>query len=117
MMCFRTRTGGWGIYPDEGSSDLLIENNVVYNTKTGGFHQHYGKENRVLNNVFAFAHEGQVIRTREEEHISLFFERNIVYFNNGRLLGSNWKNGHYRLDRNCYWDTSSEENRFRRPDV
>ena len=98
--------GGWGIYPDEGSTDILIENNVVYNTKTGGFHQHYGKENIVRNNIFAFSWEGQIIRTREEEHISFTFERNVVYFNNGRLLGSNWKNGNYRLDYNCYWDTS-----------
>lgn len=104
--------GGWGIYPDEGSTDLLIENNVVYNTKTGTFHQHYGKENRVRNNIFAFSHEGQIIRSREEEHRSFLFERNIVYFNNGRLLGSTWRNGNYWLDRNCYWDASGEEIEF-----
>lgn len=99
--------GGWGIYPDEGSSNLLIENNVVYNTNTGGFHQHYGRDNWVRNNIFAFSREGQVIRSREEEHISFYFERNIVYFNNGKLLGSNWKNGNFWIDGNCYWDTSN----------
>ena len=101
--------GGWGIYPDEGSTDLLIENNVVYDTKTGGFHQHYGKENRVQNNIFAFSLEGQVQRSREEEHISFFFERNIVLYNNGQLLGSRWANGNFSLDHNCYWDTSGDE--------
>ncbi|MFO7975482.1 MAG: right-handed parallel beta-helix repeat-containing protein, partial [Candidatus Hydrogenedentota bacterium] len=96
--------GGWGIYPDEGSTHLHIENNIVYNTKTGGFHQHYGKENRIENNIFAYSHEGQIQRTRMEEHLSFTFRRNIVYFNNGRLLSSNWSDNQYDLDFNCYWD-------------
>lgn len=99
--------GGWGLYTDEGSSEILLENNVVYNCKTGGFHQHYGKENRVRNNIFGFATEGNVIRSREEDHISFFFERNIVIFDNGRPLGSTWKNGNFKLDFNCWWDTSN----------
>ncbi len=98
--------GGWGLYTDEGSTDILLENNIVYNTKTGGFHQHYGRENIVRNNIFAFSQEGQLIRSREEEHVSFTLERNIIYCDNGRVLGSNWNNGQYRLDYNLYWDVS-----------
>ena len=102
-------SGGWGIYFDEGSTHILAENNVVYNTLTGTLHQHYGKENRVINNVFAFSHRPQLIRSREEDHTSFIFQRNIVYFNNGQLLGSRWGTGNWDLDQNCYWDTSDDE--------
>ena len=82
--------GGWGIYPDEGSTEMLIENNIVYHCKSAGFHQHYGRENIVRNNILAFNRENQLMRTRAEPHLSFTFERNIVYFDQGRLLGSNW---------------------------
>ena len=102
--------GGWGLYTDEGSSDIMMENNVVYRCKHAGFHQHYERENIIRNNIFAFNVENQVMRTRPEEHISFIFTNNIVYFDSGNLLGSNWSNDNYRMDYNVYWDTRHEDN-------
>ena len=97
--------GGWGIYFDEGTTGMLAENNLVYNCKSAGFHQHYGRENIVRNNIFALNRESQLMRTRAEEHLSFTFERNIVYWATGQLLASNWSGDRYRFDRNLYWRT------------
>ena len=102
--CYSRGYGGWGIYPDEGSSYLLIENNVVYNTKTGGFHQHYGRENIVRNNIFAYAATGQLVRSRLEEHVSFLFERNIVVFDQGELWQGNWSDERAVLRDNIYFN-------------
>ena len=102
--------GGWGLYPDEGSTGILFENNIVYRCKSAGFHQHYGRENIARNNIFAFGKEHQVMRSREEEHTSFFFTNNIVYYDSGDLLGSYWKNDHYVMEHNIYWDTRSSTN-------
>src|SRR5687767_8254019 len=96
--------GGWGLYPDEGSTGIVFEDNIVYRTKSAGFHQHYGRENIVRNNVFAFGKEHQIMRTREESHISFIFTNNLVYFDSGTLLGSNWKNERFVIDGNIYFD-------------
>ncbi|MFZ5832748.1 MAG: right-handed parallel beta-helix repeat-containing protein [Planctomycetota bacterium] len=98
--------GGWGLYTDEGSSEIVMENNLVHDTKTGGFHQHYGRDNRIRNNILAFSREAQVQRSREDLPNSVIFERNIVYSDNDQMLIRAWRNGDYQVDHNLYWSTS-----------
>jgi len=97
--------GGWGLYTDEGSTGIRLEGNLVYRVKDGGFHQHYGRDNIVRNNIFAFSQEGQIAVTRAEPHLSFTFERNIVYWDAGQLLGyGGWKAGaKVDLRNNVYW--------------
>ncbi len=48
--------------------------------------------------------EHQIERTRTEPHISFFFERNVVAWeNDSPLLGSNWNDNNFRMDYNLYW--------------
>jgi hypothetical protein len=106
--------GGWGIYLDAGSSEILVDNNVVYNTRDGGLHLHchtYPYGNTVRNNVFAYSEEGQLMRNANHEPTTTHahLERNIVYNANPRMLwGSNWKDGSkFTMDRNCYWSEAA----------
>jgi hypothetical protein len=102
--------GGWGIYTDEGSSGILIESNLVYNTTHGGFHQHYGQTNTVVNNIFAFARDHQIQRSRAEPHLSFTFATNIVYFDHGKLLEGTWSDDKFTMDYNVFWDERSATN-------
>jgi hypothetical protein len=83
--------GGWGIYHDEGSSHILVENNIVYNTKFAAFNIHFCKEVTVRNNIFALGKLQQMNRTRSEPHKSVFFEQNIIYWKEGKLFDGKWE--------------------------
>ncbi len=93
--CYEGSTGygGWGIYLDEGSTEILVENNLVYDCSSQCFHQHYGRDNMIRNNIFAFGGEGAMRISRHEEHNSLFFENNILVTDDAVM----------------YWDTTDKD--------
>lgn len=104
------RYGGWGIYFDEGTTSIIARSNIVYSTTHGGFHQHYGASNLVANNVFAFAKIDQIQRTRLEPHVAFSFVTNIVYYDEGYLLGGYFEDDRFVMNRNIYCDARNVTN-------
>jgi parallel beta-helix repeat protein len=105
------RYGGWGIYLDEGSTGILVENNIVYNTTHGGFHQHYGKENMIRNNIFAYGRDCQLQASRSEAHLRFRFENNIVVGKTEKwLTGSIDFN--FIFEKNLYWREDGKPIKF-----
>ncbi len=100
--------GGLGLYNDEGSTHITMENNLVYKTKDMTYHQHYGRENVIRNNILALGSEYQVSRARVEEHLSYTFENNIVYWRTGKLFWGNVRDGEIRFRSNLYWNAAGE---------
>lgn len=75
--------GGWGIYLDEGSSFILVENNLTYACGSDGYHLHYGSDNTIRNNIFALNGESQIrvvsnLRRVEGGKNTAAFENNIL---------------------------------------
>ncbi len=101
------RYGGWALYTDEGSTGILVENNVAYRCKDAGFHQHYGRDNVIRNNLLAWNENHSVMRTRVEEHRSFWFTHNVIITKSGTLLGSNWggTTNQFWSDANVWFDT------------
>ena len=82
-----------------------MERNLAHHTKTGGFFQHFGKENRI-----AFGTQFQLEGTRPESHVSFHFERNIVFW---ALLGGCHSASvpceiNFKLDHNLYWNAAGK---------
>ena len=96
--------GGWGIYLDEGSSEMLVENNLVYDCSSETFHQHYGRDNIVRNNIFAFGGEGAFIVTKHEEHNSLTLTNNIFVVDDAPVYSFDTEKDWFVDDSNLYWD-------------
>ena len=104
--------GGWGLYTDEGSSNIIMKNNLVYHTKTGGFHQHYGENNIIRNNIIAFNEKFQAQFTRVEKHHSFDFKNNILVSDKGYFLQGPWQAGNITIDSNCYWNINTANGKF-----
>lgn len=105
--------GGWGLYPDEGSQGIVFENNLVYDTDDASFHQHYGKDNVLRNNILLDSKAGQIAVSRAEPHRSLTAERNVVIWTKGDAFNKygGTKSEKSKIDwrSNLWWRTDGKE--------
>jgi len=114
----RTHYGGWCIYPDEGSSHILIEQNICYSTNGEVFHQHYGRENIVRNNIFAFGGDAQVTHSRvDPEHKGFTLERNVIITDGAPAITSGYSGllsaKNLIVDLNLYFDVQDRPITFK----
>jgi hypothetical protein len=109
---------GWGVYLDATTSGYTVENNVVYNTLSGGLmYSNGGHENTIRNNIFAFSAEHTLWPFWEKR--PNIFQRNIVYLTQGTLMVP-FAEGSLRQriaageplgtwDENLYWHTAGPD--------
>ena len=84
--------GAWGIYLDEGSSNMTVENNAVYNTGKESFHLHYGRDNVIRNNLLYGEGSSTFIISKNEEHNQAVLENNIMLTRGADIFSVNWFN-------------------------
>ncbi len=109
---------GWGIYLDAQCGQYLVENNLVYNTLSGGLMFNNGGHQHVIrNNIFALSANHALWPYSEKRPSS--FRRNIVYLTQGELLiplGERSLNERLAAgespgdwDENLYWHTGGPD--------
>lgn len=105
-----TRYGGWGLYTDQSSEGIVMENNLVYDTDDASFSQHYGVGNHIRNNIFAWNRRDGALRCERLEADGLpntfMFYNNIILTRDSPIMHQD----HWRVDclhaNNVYWDTA-----------
>ena len=97
---------GWGLYLDEGTTGVVVEKNIIYRC-TGSFHQHFGSDNLIKNNIFAYGYTSQITLSKIKEKHPFSFINNIVIMDSGSLMTGDGILSHkYIIDKNCYWNES-----------
>lgn len=101
--------GGWGLYSDEGSSQIVYERNLVHDTSHESYFLHIGRDVTVRNNIFARAGATGAIGIDPGEHQnSLVFTGNIVdWRRSGTLFRGPWNKALLTSDRNVYGTRNS----------
>ena len=98
--------GGTGIYPDQGSSEILFENNIVHGTQ-GHVYGLYngGRFNLVKNNIFIVADSPKcnVVPGKLQTHRNSTWKHNIIYHAEGLLEIEDWPTEHYLFSDNLFW--------------
>ena len=102
--------GGNGVYLDEGSSEFLVEGNLVHHVENLGITLHYGRDNLVRYNVCGLSRVAHFGPAAPERHRSLVHTHNVIYWAEGDFVknpwggSDNWQTAHGLFENNILWD-------------
>ena len=101
--------GGWGVYLDEGSSNITVEKNLVYACGSDAYHLHYGADNTVRNNIFALSSDSVIrVVSRFEDHKTADFTGNILRTDEKTPVFSHMTDpAAFTATGNLFWDLSN----------
>lgn len=94
--------GGIGLYNDQATSGIVMRDNLVYATDDG-YDIHYGSDNVVDNNIFAFGREYQLGLTQAEAHRSVTLTHNLILSGGASLLSGPWASADAAFTDNVYY--------------
>ena len=105
--------GAWGIYTDEGSSYITVENNLCYNNGAEGFHQHYGRMNTVRNNIFVKNKKHAAKNSQTSINNTVYFDKNIMVTDSKPIFDSCYDDNRgipnlIHSSDNLYYDTCGD---------
>ena len=109
-----------GIYNDNSTADMLMENNLVYNVRDGGYTLGSGRANVLRNNILVGGRNGlcgfSLYYPDRDKHLALSVQRNLFCAPPGDEP-FDWFKGRYpeefiRFDHNLYFDPAGREIRL-----
>ena len=99
-----------GLYLDEGSSEMLVENNFVYHVGTSAFNMNGGAKNIIRNNILGpvYDFEGTkevYIRCHKRPYAhSNIFTHNLMYFDSVNMVEKDMDKSLFDCSENLYWN-------------
>jgi len=102
--------GGGGIYPDEGSSEWIIENNLVYQTHGASISTHFGRDLWLKNNILAYPELEVIMPGRPEPHRTYVAQNNIIVWQGADLENHNpdWNLDHFKFENNVMYQMNEQ---------
>ena len=123
--------GGEGLYFDQGASNILAKNNLIYRVSQAGLFVNFAEvfdndtpqNNNVTNNIFAFTKK-RLLQRGGESRKTFTFTHNIVYYDQGTIQADPGKwscndncTDWFVLDQNMYWNPKGEKPEFINSDL
>jgi hypothetical protein len=113
--------GGWGLYTDQGTMGVLIQNNLVYRTTDASLHVNSSPTappsstppNVFKNNILVYGGMGAMARHNDTTFLSFQFQNNVFFYDKQTIQYGYWYcqgntlcTNYFQFDNNLYFDNA-----------